>query len=296
MPTRVRKSQTNKRLTVERIHHAKSYGLDVDRTVCVGCELCSLICPREAITIKKTPQKLSGKTQRAQIDIDEAKCHYCGICAAICPFGAVTINVDGKTIASVVEKESFPQLIREIRVDTSKCPTDCSDCQEHCPLDLITVTSNPETSRVAINIDQERCPCCRICEIRCPEGAIQVRKIFTGTLRIHTDQCPPNCHDCLDVCPVTDALYISEKDKKVHGNDMFCVYCGSCKIVCPVDTALELTRSAIRHTPVRSGAWNRSLEKLTSTAEMTKELRGKGRKRTMEAVEKRLIPRKKKND
>lgn len=295
MPTRVRKTEKNQRLKVERIHHAKSYGLSVDRTVCVGCELCSLICPKEAVTVNKEPEKLSGKTQHAQIDVDEGKCHYCGICAAICPYGAVKINIDGKTIASVVEKESFPQLIREIQVDTSKCPTDCSDCQELCPLDLIAVTRNPETGKVAIKIDQERCPCCRICELRCPKGAIKVRKIFTGKLKIQSDKCPPECHDCIDVCPITDALYISEKDKKVHVNELFCVYCGSCKIVCPEENALELTRSTIRHTPVRSGVWNRSLEKLTSTAEMTKELRGKGRKRTMEAVEKRLVPRKKKN-
>jgi MinD superfamily P-loop ATPase len=100
----------------------------------------------------------------------------------------------------------------------------------------------------------------------------------------------------LDVCPITGALYLSEKDGKVYVNELFCTYCGVCKIVCPEEKALELSRSTIRHTPVRSGAWNRALEKLTSTTEMTKELRGKGKKRTMEAVRKLLEPRKKEND
>jgi len=83
-------------------------------------------------------------------------------------------------------------------------------------------------------------------------------------------------------------LYLSEEDKKVHVNELHCVYCGVCKIVCPVEEALELQRTSIRHTPIRSGAWNKALEKLTSTKEMTKELRAKGLTKARESVEKRL--------
>lgn len=288
MPMKIRKTESNNQLVVERIHHAKSYRLTVDRTLCVGCELCSLICPREAITVNTQLKKEGQKLQHPVTDVDEAKCQYCGICVSICPYGAVQVTIDGENIASVVEKESFPQLIREITVDTSKCPTDCTECEEVCPLDLIKVTSNPKTNKVTIDIKEEHCPCCGVCEIKCPEGAIRVRRIFTGKLKINQEKCPLNCQDCLDVCPITGALYLSEKDGKVYVNELFCVYCGVCKIVCPEEGALELSRSTIYHTPVRSGAWNKALEKLTSTSEMAKELRGKGRKRTMEAVKKRF--------
>jgi formate hydrogenlyase subunit 6/NADH:ubiquinone oxidoreductase subunit I len=69
---------------------------------------------------------------------------------------------------------------------------------------------------------------------------------------------------------------------------MFCVYCGACKAVCPVEEALELKRTRISHTPVRSGTWNKALEKLASPIEMTKELKAKGSRKVMESVEKRL--------
>jgi len=288
MPMKIKKTESTNQLVVERIHHAKDYRLTVDRALCVGCELCSLICPREAIKVNKQPKKGGQKAQRPTTDVDETKCHYCGICAAICPYGAVQVTIDGKNIASVVEKESFPQLIREITIDATKCPTDCDDCEEVCPLDLITVKSNPKTNKVTVEIKEKQCPCCRICEIKCPEGAIHVRKIFTGKLKINQQKCPTDCQDCLDVCPITGALYLSEKDGKVYVNELFCTYCGVCKIVCPEKGVLELSRSTIYHTPVRSGAWNKALEKLTSTVEMTKELRGKGKLRTMEAVKKRF--------
>jgi 4Fe-4S ferredoxin len=293
MPMKIQKTEHNKKLVVERIHHAKNYSLTLDRELCVGCEICSLICPREAIEATKQLREEGQKAQRPKIDVDETKCHYCGICATMCPNGAVQVVIDGKNIASVVEKESFPQLVREITVDTTKCPMDCTECEDACPLKLIKVTSIPDSNTVKVNITEAKCPCCRICEVKCPEGAIRVRQIFTGRLRINQEKCPQSCRDCLDVCPITGALYVSEKDGKVHVNEVFCTYCGACRIVCPEAGALELSRSTIHHTPVRSGAWNKALEKLTSTSEMAKELRGKGRKLTVEAVKKRFEPRKK---
>lgn len=292
---KIQKTTTNNQLIVERIHHAKTYRLTVDSSSCVGCELCSLVCPREAINVTKRSKIEGKKIEQPTIDIDETKCHYCGICVAICPYGAVQVAVDGENISSVVEKESFPQLIREISVNTSKCPADCKECEEVCPLNLIKVESNSKTDQIIVDIEKERCPCCGLCDIKCPEGAIQVRRIFTGRLRINQKKCPSSCKDCVDICPITGALFLDENGK-VRVNELFCTYCGVCKIVCPEEGALELSRSTIRHTPVRSGAWNKALEKLASTLEVTKELRGKGKQKAMEAVKKRLETRKKQID
>ncbi|MEM2917066.1 MAG: 4Fe-4S dicluster domain-containing protein [Candidatus Bathyarchaeia archaeon] len=305
MPMKLQKLQTPQQIQLDRIHVPKHYTLILEKSLCQGCELCMLACPKEAIKIIK-PQKTQGqKIQKPTIDIDETKCHYCGICNVICPYGAITVKVNGENLISVVEKESFPQLLREIEVDTTKCPPDCTDCEEACPLKLIKVTvytpdgkpvenvkslSKKDRKNLKVNVDikREQCPCCRLCEFKCPKNAIHVKKIFYGTLQIRQEKCPENCQDCLDVCPITGALYWAEVDNKVHVDELYCVYCGICRQVCPVPEALELKRTSIRHTPVRSGAWNKALEKLASTTEMSKELKAKSLEKAVESVEKRL--------
>jgi len=305
MPLKTIKTDTARVLSLEWILHVKNYKLTIDKNVCIGCEICPLACPKEAIKLEKQSKVLGEKAKRAKIDIDLAKCNFCGICDVVCPYGAVKVTVDGEHVLSVVEKEGFPQLIRNIQVDTSKCPVDCVECEEACPLDLINVAvltsdgkvvenddslTNEEKSQLQIKIDieKEHCPCCRICEFGCPEGAMHVRKFLYGKIAINSEKCPEGCTDCLDVCPITGALYLPDDNKKVHVNEMFCIYCGACKVVCPVDGALDLKRTKVSHTPVHSGAWNKALEKLASPIEMTKELKAKGSRKVMESVEKRL--------
>jgi len=293
-------------LLIERRHWVRHYSLMLDKDRCVGCELCTLICPREAIEIKTYEKKEGEKAKRPTINIDENKCSYCGICDAICPFGAIRVMLNGERYVTVVDKESFPQLIREITVDTSLCKPDCTECEEACPLDLIKVkvydkngsliedvstVENKEDLKVEVEIQTEHCPACRLCEYKCPEGAIAVKRIFYGKLTINQAKCPEGCRDCLDVCPITGALYLGE-DGKVHVNEMFCIYCGVCRLVCPVEEALNLQRMRIMHTPVRSGAWNKALEKLASPLEVSRELKARGFLKAKESVERRLAWRK----
>ena len=296
------KNETENELTIEMILHAKRYSLTLDKTRCTGCGICMEICPREAIELKKIPKAEGEKAKHPTIDISEEKCHYCGICDSICPFGALKVMINREHMIPVINSESFPQLLREIEVDTTRCPLDCVDCEKVCPLKLIKVsihapdgeevtdvTSRPnkENLTVVVDIEKDFCPCCRLCEMKCPEGAIRVRKVFHGNIRTNHEKCPEGCQDCLAVCPIPGALYLSE-DGKVYVNELYCVYCGVCKIVCPEEGALELQRMYIRHTPVHSGAWNKALEKLTSTKEMTKELRTKSSTKAQESVRKRL--------
>ena len=305
MPLKTLKQETAEALTLEWILHVRNYKLTLDKNQCVGCEICTLACPKEAIKLEKQPKPFGEKAKHAKIDIDLEKCNFCGICDVLCPYGAIKVTVNGEHVLSVVEKESFPELIRDIQVDTSKYPVDYVECEEICPLELIKITKVTADGKVVENIasltdeektelqikmdiEKERCPCCRICEFKYPEGVVRVRKIFHGKMIIHPEKCPEGCTDCLDVCPITDALYLSDKDKKVNVNERFCVYCGACKVVCPVEEALELKRTKISHTPVRSGAWNKALERVASPMEMTKELKAKGSKKVRESVEKRL--------
>jgi 4Fe-4S ferredoxin len=290
---------------IERIHHARRYQLVIDRNLCVGCEICKTVCPKEAIKITKVEKKPGERAQKPRVEVDLEKCHYCGVCNSICPFGAIKVLIDDKNILSVVEKESFPELIREIEINPNKCDSASLEYEKACPLNLITVTLHAPDGKEIKNLDeltqdekkdlkaeitvkQELCPCCRICELKGPTDAILIKPIFSGTLRINEDKCPDGCRDCLDVCPIKGALYLSTDETKIRVNKSFCVYCGTCRNVCPVEGALELQRVSIRHTPVKSGAWNKALEKLASTKEMSKELRAKGAVRAKEMVDRRF--------
>jgi 4Fe-4S ferredoxin len=307
MPLKTIKKDTAEALSLEWVLHVKNYKLNLNKNMCVGCQICSLACPKEAIKLEKRLKTQGEKAQKAKVDIDLAKCNFCGICDVLCPYGAIRLTLNGEHLLSILKKESFPQLIREIRVDASKYPLKKIECEEACPLHLITITGlTPDGKsvkdigsltkkqraglQVRVDVNKEHCPCCRICEFKCPEGVIQVQKFLQGKIAIDPEKCPQGCKDCLDVCPITGALYLSDEDKKVHVDQVFCVYCGACKVVCPVEEALELKRTKIIHTPISSGAWNKALERTASPLGISKELKAKGARKAVESVEKLLVP------
>lgn len=302
MPFKKVKQDTLEKQTLQWVLQAEDYKLDLDKNLCVRCQICSLACPKEAIKLEANPKIEGEKAEKAKIDIDLDKCNFCAICDILCPYGAIKVTLKGEHVLSVVEKESFPQLVRDIQVDATKLPVKSRECEEACPLGLITITklSAPAKKKngatVKIDINKDKCPCCRICEFKCPEGVIRVRKFFHGKIKINPEKCPEGCTDCLDVCPLTGALFLSDDHKKVHANEIFCIYCGACKVVCPVEEALEVKRTKVSHTSVKSGAWNKALERLASPVEISKELKAKGSLKAMDSVGKLLVPRREKND
>ncbi|MEM3051536.1 MAG: 4Fe-4S dicluster domain-containing protein [Candidatus Bathyarchaeia archaeon] len=306
MPLKTLKRDDKNALTLEWRLHVKHYKLTLDKTRCVGCQICSLACPKEAIKLERQPKIQGQKAKKAVVDISLEKCNFCGVCDVSCPYGAIKLTLNGEHVLSVLDKESFPELIRDIKVDTRQCPKDCVECEKVCPLSLIKISrigydGTPvedveklplsQKKRVQINVDirKEYCPTCRICEFKCAPGVIKVHKLIEGKIAIDQQKCPEGCTDCLDVCPITGALYLSEKDNKVHVNELFCVYCGACKVVCPVEDALTLKRTKINHTPVRSGTWNKVLERLTSPVDTVKELKARGSQKAKETVCRRFV-------
>ena len=157
------------------------------------------ICPREAIEVTRTPKAKGEEAKTPTVAISKEKCSYCGICEVICPFAALTTRIDGKHVIPVVKTESFPQLVREVTVDETKCGLECTEIEEPCPLDLIKVKVQAKDGKgkVTVEVDKESCPGCRLCETKFPDGAIHVRKMFEGTLRINSEKCPEGSFDRL---------------------------------------------------------------------------------------------------
>lgn len=306
MPFKTVKQDAADKLTLEWLLHVKHYKLTLDKARCVSCQICSLACPKDAIKLEKQPKNVGEKAKKAKVDIDLAKCNFCGICDITCPHGAMKLTLNGDHALAVLSKESYPELIRDIQIATRNCPKACSGYEDICPLHLITVTKTgfdgkpvenvdalppamKERVQVNIAIQKEFCPTCRVCEFKAAPGVIKVRKFMEGKINIDQAKCPEGCHDCLDVCPITGALSLSDADGKVYVNELFCTYCGACKAVCPVDAALTLKRTKILHTPITSGAWNKTLERLTSPDESVKELKAKATQKRKELVAKRFV-------
>jgi len=305
MPLKTVKKDAADALTLEWILHVKNYKLTLDKKRCVGCQVCTLACPKEAIKTQAHPKVQGEKAKKAKVDFDLAKCNFCGICDVTCPYGAIKVTLNGAHDLSILAKESYPQLVKEIKVDTRQCEKECAECEIACPLSLIKISRigfdgkpvenvqalSPTLKKrvqVSLDIQKEYCPTCRVCEFKCTPGVLRVKKAIEGTVSINQEKCPEGCTDCLDVCPITGTLTLGE-DKKVHVNELTCTFCGACKNVCPAPEALTVKRTKVHHTPIHSGTWNKALERITSPLDAVKELKTQADENRRRLINKRFV-------
>ena len=286
------KHQLDKKLVLERKTLVKRHVLTLDANQCVGCGICEAICPKESPKLSSPVTQDGRLLQKPQVDFEADKCIFCGECVDLCPTNAIRLEINGEPRIPVIEFEAFPILRKVIAIDAKKCwygaiAADCEiKCQEECPTDAIDVTvqnmgKEPAGRIVDFKVLEEECIFCKKCESACPEDAISVIKPFRGSLQLDTNLCPEGCQICADICP-TEALSIGE-DKKLVITEEFCVYCGACQQVCP-EKAIKVDRTKVLHTDVKSGAWIKALEKLTSYGFVAKEIGSKSEKKRRERI------------
>ncbi|WP_098038812.1 NADH-quinone oxidoreductase subunit NuoI [Estrella lausannensis] len=66
---------------------------------CVGCELCAIVCPSQAIYVKAATNEPGKEVSRGErhakdYQINMLRCIFCGLCEEACPTGAVVLGTD----------------------------------------------------------------------------------------------------------------------------------------------------------------------------------------------------------
>ena len=288
------KRETKDQLVLERRMVTRQHILELDRTRCIGCQVCKLACPQGAIQLAPAVLEDGELKTAPLVNLEADRCNFCGECVVLCPFNALRLTVNGAPQVPVVEYGTFPTLVKEIAVTVEQCRPDCGlACQEACPTQCIKATTEQgpdgETVRILdVMVDRERCIYCVECAAACPRHAIAVTKPWQGRLLLDAARCPAGCRACADTCP-TGALRM--QDGQLVADERFCLYCGVCQEVCPATEgrgALGVQRQRILHAEVKSGAWSHALERLISIKAQREELEIQAQARRHEAM--RFLP------
>jgi formate hydrogenlyase subunit 6/NADH:ubiquinone oxidoreductase subunit I len=167
------KAKIEKRIDMYRDH----VEFVVDNELCCDCDMCSLVCPVEAVEIKNGKKTISDK------------CTKCGYCANFCPVGAISSKVNGKVNDLYAEKKMIPALpgtetvhghnvrrfVSGTHAVTCDCPTGCELCVPACPINIIT-RFDGATEQKRIHVWKEKCLQCGSCKNACPYGLIHIER------------------------------------------------------------------------------------------------------------------------
>jgi len=278
------KTSVHKRESESAIHltlrmYQERVELRLDKAACIKCEVCSLVCPRQAVAVTAGDGGL-------EITIDPRLCVLCEICAHFCPTNAVTLTVNGahKTIFADHQGLApfFPklgldrgkclepcprdeagqehwcrQLLKMVGGELGECPKQCHKCLDVCPRQAIVL--GPEGLHTEPVPDL--CLGCRQCLTVCEQEALVVNPQFLGDLDIDDSRCPPDCVLCVEACPVQ---VIVREGERVYRKTDTCSYCGVCTNICDYG-AITLTREEVVAEPGEyCHGWEEAVNRLIS--------------------------------
>jgi 4Fe-4S ferredoxin len=277
MKPQVIKRETASQLTLKLTLFVDEVELRLDKGRCLKCDVCSLVCPREAVTILAGDEDLD-------ISIDPRLCLLCEVCAHFCPVGAVTLSYNGRNKAVLADRGGLAPFFPKISMDKGKCvqpcqpapqgeehwcrqqlqlvpnslegcPKHCHKCLEACPRQAIVLDETGAQTLPAPDLCLRCTQCLQVCQF----GAIEVTPQFEGRLVIDDAKCPAECNKCLNLCPVKA---IVREGARVFLELEDCSYCGVCRNICDQD-AINLIRTEVIAEPGEySMAWKHAVEKL----------------------------------
>ena len=277
MHARVIKRETDTYLELTLRMFADQVSLHLDKGACLKCDICSLVCPREAVAILPGEEELD-------ITIDPRRCVLCEVCAHFCPVGAVTLFFNGVPKTILLDNQGLASFLPKVAMDKSRCVQPCptvpdgelhwcrrqaqlvanvaAECPKHCHRCL------EACPRQAIVLDEaegqtlpqpDQCLRCRQCLEVCEYEAIQVYPQFEGTLTIAPEKCPPDCCKCINLCPVKA---IAREGERVFLKREVCSFCGVCRNICDQEAITLVRREVVAQPGEFSQAWQHAVDKL----------------------------------
>ncbi len=235
--------------------------LTYDIKKCIGCSLCKLVCPVDAIElgpISEIAQNIIDDSN-PKLLIDHEKCCYCMLCAIVCPNDAFHENIEPE---GQINLKEYPSIAKFFKIDMEKCIEDKNN--EICNLCLSVRERN--NIKEYYKISKE-----------CPTKCFTIDSPIDGEVIIKKNmlhKCDPQgCKACVNICPV-ESFYIPEtaedvmKYGKIACNEDECFYCGACVNSCPDDLIIVNRKTIQIEDPKVKGnypwiqAWITSIKKI----------------------------------
>ncbi|MDR3223817.1 MAG: 4Fe-4S binding protein [Methanobrevibacter sp.] len=224
--------------------------LSHDNDKCVGCGICSDLCPTSALKLGPVLPIARGILKKDFINMNEQNCVLCGLCSFACPFNALDLKING---VSAKTFQNYPKWDYGTKINDEECIY-CGRCELYCPRDALFV--NRELPKVEdlvrghIETNEDKCINCRICKELCPSNAIEIkadkRSLEVDEISIDKSKCV-YCKVCQKVCPENAIRIICttcmDQEEiapvKIDGYVMLdesqCVNCSWCEKTCPVN-------------------------------------------------------------
>ncbi len=246
------------KVTYKRRSTLEKRTLVYDKSRCVGCVMCEIPCPVDAINLGATGSVARDLIESPSLVVDMEKCTFCAICAETCPFNSYEFYIDNKPTRG---GEDYLTYDRSFVLDTSKVNLKGKQlkeaflkCAATCPRDALIAKDRK------LEFVEKECIYCQGCVDPQDGIVINVERVIEGDITVDNELCQ-GCAACRDICPTKAPSFpkgnLGQRLEKTVIDKKICNFCGACERVCPVD-AIKVKRTKIKYRKGKNAPWTKT--------------------------------------